>query len=108
MLSLNSVYSEANKDFDAFTAEGKSDPNEFFLSVTDRMISESGSRPLQFKRFCGLIENMWRIGNESAYSLAMESLIPKIRQSEIARDIFLDSITEEFRDEFSKIDTYFA
>ncbi len=97
LISLNSVYSEAGKDFEAYTAEGKSDLTDFFVNVADRMISESATNPVQFRRFCGFIENMWRIGNESAYDLAMESLIPQIMACEPAWNTLLGNITDEFR-----------
>ena len=97
LLSLNSVYSEAGKDFEAYTAEESRDLNDFFVYVTDRMISESEKSPVQFRRFCGFIENMWRIGNESAYDLAMKRLIPQIMTCEPAWNMLLGNITDEFR-----------
>ena len=98
LLSLATVYDGAGTDYLAYKGDGKDDVEGFLVRTTDRMISESASDPKQFSRFSGFVENMWRIGNEHAYHLAMDEIIPLIRANEEACRIFLDKITDEFRE----------
>ena len=98
VMSLGKVYADVLSDYNSFAGEAGFDAEGFFRHVTDRMIVEARTDPEQFRRFSGFTENMWRLGDEPSYKLAMGTIVPKLMETEDIRRMFLDNITEEFRE----------
>ena len=98
VMSLGKVYDDVLSDYNIFNGEGSFDAEGVFGHVADRMITEAEIDPSQFRRFAGVTENMWRLGDGPSYKLAMETIVPKLREYEDIWDRFTDDITEEFRD----------
>lgn len=94
--SLNTIYASAFEDFNRY-----SEPRSYFEYVTKRWIDEySDQEHLKlFKKFCGYVENMWREGNEEMYDVAMNTVLPIMKQDSRIWEIFLSVITEEFKGE---------
>lgn len=51
-----------------------------------------------FRRFCGFTENMWREGDGEMLEVCMQTMLPLLREDETAWQIFLGTVTEEFRE----------
>ena len=98
ILSLGKVYDDVQSDYDMFVKEGGFDSEAFFGHVTDRMMAEASSEPEQFRRFTGFTENMWRLGDEPSYDLAMGTVIPALKKNKGIWDRFKADITDEFRE----------
>ena len=79
-------------DESGFDAEG------FFGYVTDKMAAAAMAEPEQFRRFAGFTENMWRLGDEPSYKLAMKTIVPRLQRDEDTWSMFQSDITEEFRE----------
>ncbi|MBQ3369734.1 MAG: hypothetical protein IJG48_01800 [Mogibacterium sp.] len=98
VMSLGKVYDDVLSDYNSFNGEGGFDAEGFFGHVADRMIAEAEIDPAQFRRFAGFTENMWRLGDEPSYKLAMETIVPKLKEDKKIWGKFTANITEEFRD----------
>ena len=98
VMSLGKVYDDVLSDYNMFDGGSGFDAEGFFRHVTDRMIAEATADPEQFRRFSGFTENMWRLGDEPSYKLAMETVVPMIRLDDVVWGEFIDTITEEFRE----------
>ena len=98
ILSLGKVYDDVQSDYDMFAGEKGLDAKSFFRYVTDRMIAEAFKEPEQFRRFAGFTENMWRLGDEPSYDLAMEAVIPELKKNKDIWERFKTAITDEFRE----------
>lgn len=98
VMSLGKVYDDVLADYAVFDGDEGFDAKGFFGHVADRMAAEATADPEQLRRFAGFTENMWRLGDEASYELAMETVIPRIRKDEDAWKSFTACITEEFRD----------
>ena len=98
VMSLGKVYDDVPGDYDMFSVEAGFDAEGFFRHVTDKMIAEAASNPKQFRRFAGFTENMWRLGDEPSFELAMETVIPRLRGDLDIWNSFTTLITEEFRE----------
>lgn len=94
--SLNTIYAAAYDDYEKY-----GEPCAYFEHVTRRFIEEySDDKHLTiFKKFCGYVENLWREGTEEMYDVAMETVLPIMRQDDRIWDIFLSTITDEFKGE---------
>lgn len=98
ILSLGKVYDDVQSDYDMFVKEGRFDSEAFFGHVTERMMAGASAEPEQFRRFSGFTENMWRLGDEPSYDLAMGTVIPALRKNKDIWDRFKAEITDEFRE----------
>ena len=98
VMSLGKVYDDVKSDYDMFAGDDGFDAEGFFGHAADRMIASAAADPQQFRRFAGFTENMWRLGDEPSYRLAMETIIPKLKQDKEAWNRFNADITDEFRD----------
>ena len=98
ILSLGKVYDDVQSDYDMFNGEAGLDAEAFFRHVTGRMMAEASKEPEQFRRFAGFTENMWRLGDEPSYKLAVETVIPPLKEKEEIWDRFKACITDEFRE----------
>lgn len=98
ILSLGKVYDDVQSDYDMFICEAGFDAEAFFRHVTERMMDEAFVKPEQFKRFAGFTENMWRLGDEPSYKLAMETVIPELKKNKDIWERFRIGITDEFRE----------
>ena len=98
VMSLGKVYDGVLSDYEMFAGEAGFDAEGFFAHVTDRMIAEASADPEQFRRFTGFTENMWRLGDEPSYDLAMGKIIPRLKENDDAWGRFAAGITEEFRE----------
>ena len=98
ILSLGKVYDDVKSDYDMFDGEEGFDEEAFFRYVTDRMMAEYSAEPEQFRRFAGFTENMWRLGDEPSYKLAMGTMIPVLRKDKDIWAGFNAGITDEFKE----------
>ena len=98
VMSLGKVYDDVLSDYSMFAGEAGFDAEGFFGYVADKMAAAAMAEPEQFRRFAGFTENMWRLGNEPSYKLAMETIIPRLQRNEDAWSMFESDITEEFRE----------
>ena len=98
VMSLGKVYDDVQSDYVLFAGEAGFDAAGFFGHAADRMIAAAQEDPEQFRRFAGFTENMWRLGDEPSYRLAMEVIVPRLRKDKDVRSMFLEDITEEFRE----------
>ena len=97
IMSLGKVY-DVKGDYDMFAKDGGFDAEGFFGHVTKRMMAEASAEPEQFRRFSGFTENMWRLGDEPSYDLAMRTVIPALKKNKDIWDRFETEITDEFRE----------
>lgn len=98
VMSLGKVYDDVLSDYNLFAGEDGFDAEGFFGHAADRMIAEAKTEPGQFRRFAGFTENMWRLGDEPSYKLAMGTIIPRLKEHDDIWSIFTSEITDEFRD----------
>ena len=96
VMSLGKVYDDVLSDYDMFAGESGFDAEGFFGYVADKMSAAAMAEPKQFRRFAGFTENMWRLGDKPSYKLAMETIIPRLKENESIWSIFQAGITEEF------------
>lgn len=92
--SLNTIYAKAYNDYTTFP-----DAAGYFEHVTERFVQEycDEVHKATFKRFCGFVENLWREGTKEIHDIAMEIVLPIIKNDEEAGKIFEETITDEFR-----------
>ena len=98
VMSLGKVYDDVQSDYNMFAGDEGFDAEGFFGHAADRMIASARTDPQQFRRFAGFTENMWRLGDEPSYKLAMETVIPKLKEDNDIWSRFNADITDEFRD----------
>ena len=98
VLSLGKVYDDVLSDYDKLAGEAGLDAEGLFRHVTERMIAEVNTDPEQFRRFAGFTENMWRLGDEPSYELAMGTIVPQLMEDKDIRSRFTACITDEFRE----------
>lgn len=93
--SLNTIYAPAFEEFEKF-----GDPADYFEHVADyfTVSCHDTAKSKMFRKFCGYTENLWREGTEKMYDIAMNTVLPVIAVDEEAYRIFMDSITQEFRE----------
>lgn len=97
VMSLGKVYDDVLSDYNMFAGESGFDAEGFFGYVADKLSAAATAEPEQFRRFAGFTENMWRLGDEPSYKLAMETIIPRLQQNENLLSMLHSNITEEFR-----------
>jgi hypothetical protein len=98
VMSLGKVYDDVQTDYAMFDGDGGFDAEGFFGHAAERMIAEVRTNPDQFRRFAGFTENMWRLGDEASYRLAMETVIPELKKNKDIWERFRIGITDEFRE----------
>lgn len=102
--SLSNIYADAYGDcYDyGYTVGDESSFNAtaYFAHVADHFLpaAQEPGRHKLFRLFCGFTENLWREGTEEAHDIAMTTLVPIIEADPVAREMFYDHITDEFRD----------
>ena len=102
VMSLGKVYDDVLNDYHIFDGETGFDAEGFFGYVADKMAAAALTEPEQFRRFAGFTENMWRLGDEQSYKLAMETIIPRLQEDKDIWNRFRSGITEEFREVLSR------
>ena len=98
LMSLGKVYDDVMSDYGKFDGEEGFDAEGFFGHVTERMIASASEQPEQFRRFAGFTENMWRLGDEPSYDIAMDIIVPRLMADKDIRCRFEECITEEFKE----------
>ena len=125
--SLNSIYANAFSDYHKIVKDGIISESakykeqakskiakaeiklhiEYFQHVTEYFLDlySADSNNKMYAKYCGLVENMWREGEEEIYKLVMNTVIPLLRNDKrtaagegkiTAYECFLQKITEEF------------
>ncbi|MBQ6389305.1 MAG: hypothetical protein IJH90_06715 [Mogibacterium sp.] len=98
--SLATIYSRAYDEYREFGGDAAFDAPAYFGHAAERFISRAGDEQMErmFRKFSGLVENMWREGDEEMLSIAMNTMLPAIQADPAAAELFTDTITEEFRE----------
>lgn len=93
--SLSTIYAMAYVEF-----ESCSKPETYFKHVAETFIYRylSDSEVKMFKKFCGFTENMWREGNKESCDIALNQIIPLLKECNKTWDEFLNVITKEFKE----------
>lgn len=125
--SLNAIYANAFSDYQKIVEKGIVSKNvkrekklksktsnaeirlhkKYFQHVTEHFLNlySAGSYNKMYAKYCGLVENMWREGEEEIYKLVMNTIIPLLKddkhtvndnETATAYEFFLQNITEEF------------
>ena len=95
---VQSLYTIYAKAFDDYTVYG-GDASEYFAHAAKVFIArlaETGELKM-FRKFCGFVENMWRIGNKDMHDIVLETVLPIIENDKEAKKIFYEHITSEFK-----------
>lgn len=106
--SLSKIYAKAYDDYAAMCSEEYvNDENEdgldvgaYFSNAADYFV-QSLTKPenaRMFRKFCGYVENMWRLGTETMHDVALKTVLPMIESDSKAQALFYDTITPEFRE----------
>lgn len=96
---LNNIYSDAFKDYDNCKSS-----IEYFKKVSKSFIDNfDNDNPKMFRKFCGFVENLWREGDREIHDIAMNTVVPMIRENDELWNIFCDVITKEFLSEIKKL-----
>lgn len=98
--SLGTIYSRAYDDYRMFGGDEDFDAPAYFIHAAEYFVqtAEQGNAVRMLAKFCGLTENMWREGNEEMLDICIRKVMPVLTGSGPAREVFEDSITEEFRE----------
>lgn len=98
--SLNTIYAKAYDEYREYGGDESFDAERYFAHAAEHFLhiaQDENARKL-YRMFTGFVENMWREGNEEMLHVAMDVMLPAIRQDANAWKLFEDNITEEFRD----------
>ncbi len=98
--SLATIYSRAYDEYREFGGEASFDAPAYFGHAAEWFISRAGDVQTvpMFRKFSGLVENMWREGDAEMLGIAMDTMLPAIQADPAAAELFADTITEEFRE----------
>ena len=105
--SLSKIYAKAYDDYAAMCSEefinseneDGLDIDTYFSNAAD-YFTQNADKPEttpMYKKFCGLVENMWRDGTETMHNVAVETILPIVESDPEAKEIFHKTITPEFK-----------